>query len=181
MRAFSKLLLSSCLALFVLGVAAHDAQAQYIKSFLIKRPGLYVGKLGPGAAKTCKGNLLPAVPNKAWNPQIDAITSVTLTRSATNACGTASVSTVGDSFFVNWGSACAAVGDFVILTFHSTTPVTSGGAVWQDQFGTTVDIGVFTTLAFPALDARGIALLTAGLGILGLWVLRRRRTLAHAI
>lgn len=181
MRVPAKLLLSSCLALLVLGVAVPDAHAQYIKSFLIKRPGLYVGKLGPGAARTCKGNLLPAVPNKAWNPQIDAITSVTLTRSATNACGTATVSTVGDSFFVNWGGECAAVGDFVILTFKSTTPITSGGAVWQDNFGNTVDPGAFTTLAFPALDARGIALLTASLGVLGLWVIRRRRPVTDAI
>lgn len=69
----------------------------------------------------------------------------------------------------------------MILTFRSTTPLTSGGAVWQDQFNTTVDIGTFTTLAFPALDARGMTLLTGGLGILGLWALRRRRPGPNAI
>lgn len=103
MRAPMKLLLSSCLAFLVLGLAAHEAQAQYTKSFLIKRPGLYVGKMGPGAARLCKGNLVPAGPAKAWNPQLDAITSVTITRSATNRCGGApTANTVGDSFFVNW-------------------------------------------------------------------------------
>jgi len=177
-----KSLLVLVLALAVLVGAAPDARAQFQQSFLIKRPGLHNSKFGPGAARRCKGDLLPATPGKSWDPQLDAVTSVTLSRSATGGCsGTPSVTFAGDSFFVNWGGECVQAGDFVILTFKSTTAINGNGVVWQDNFFTTVDTGSFTKVTFPALDPRGMVLLTVGLAGLGIWALRRRRTEPDAI
>ena len=182
MRAPLKSLLSAVLALVLLGAVAPVAHAQYSRSFLIKRPGLYSGKLGPGAARRCKGDLTAAAPNKGWDPRVDAITNVTVVRSAMPGCtGSGSATFAGDSFFVTWSGECVQPGDFVILTVSSTTPLTGNGVVWQDNFFTTVATGTIDAITFPALDPRGMVLMVVGLGGLGLWALRRRNARSSTI
>lgn len=183
MRASAKHLICFVTGAVVLASAAPEAAAQYQKSLLVKRPGLssFSNKahetMGPGAARKCRGAVVPAAPGKSWNPAVDAITAISITRTAAPGCGPAASATFsGDSFFVNWTGDCVQPGDFVILTIRSTTPIGTGGAVWQDQFNTVVDNAAVNAVTFPALDPRGIAVLTAGLGLLGLGALKRRRT-----
>lgn len=181
-----KALLSTSLALLVLGLAAEGAAAQNRRNILVKRPGLYSGfqqeALGPGAARKCAGQIVPAEPGKGRGNQVDAISTITLVRVATPGCsGNPVVSTVGDSFYVDWTSDCVAQGDFVILSITSPSPWEPGGAAWKDQAGNTVDVASIIILASPALDARGGALLALALGTLGMWALRRRRPRPDAI
>ena len=182
MRAPLKSLLSVVLALIVLGAIAPVAHAQFQRSFLVKRPGLYTGKLGPGAARKCAGNLTLAAPGKSWDPRVDAITGITVTRSATPGCtGGGSATFSGDSFFVSWSGECIQPGDFAIVTITASSAFEAGGVVWKDNFNTVVSSGDVTKLTFPALDARGTLLLVAGLGVLGWIALRRRRETPNAI
>lgn len=167
------------LATLAVGLAPGTAGAVVKKHFLIKRPGLYSGvpmdALGPGAARTCAGRIDSAEPGKPGRPQLDALLNVHVERNGTGCATSGMVSTVGDSFYIRWGNDCVTPGNFVIITVDATAPFGPGGAEWKDQFGTTVEVAAITVLAAPGLDARGGAVLSAILGILGARALRRRR------